>query len=143
MSHQRVRVRWGIFGRPTTGCTFDSSCRTSLACRVHSLANEPQAQRASLLGENRTHLLAKSLHIGFGQLFTLHEALDPTIKGGDGRWLRGRGWRMGLRDSAHVLHVGIHIGRISHAEVSKVSRDVDVGEAAVCGAIVVLVQVRR
>jgi hypothetical protein len=122
-----------VQGRHTTGCTFDSSCRTSLAYRVHLVSQTNSSSNNISVERQGTYLLAESLHIRLGQLFALHETLNPAVEGGDGRRFRGRSRRMRFGDSAHVLHIGIHTVQIPRTGKRKVSRDCDVGEKSVWG----------
>lgn len=54
-----------------------------------------------------THLFAQSLDIDLGKLLAAHEALDPTIDGGDRSWLCLNRGQIGRR-SPDILHVGVH-----------------------------------
>jgi hypothetical protein len=118
----------------TTGCTLDSSCKTSRAykgsistpCstrsrergegqhqplsrqrRVKIAISIPSAVMQTSL-EMHTNLLAKPLNVGLGQLLAGHQALDPAIEGGDGSRLQVLHWRHVRRDAPDILHGGIH-----------------------------------
>lgn len=53
------------------------------------------------------HLIAESLDVGLGQLFAVHQALDPTVECGDRGGLVLDGRHVGGCPS-DVLHVGVH-----------------------------------
>ena len=55
-----------------------------------------------------TYLLAESLHIDFGQLLALHEALDPSIQRSYRRRFRYGGELGWVWRPANILHIGIH-----------------------------------
>lgn len=58
-----------------------------------------------------SHLVAKSLDIGLGQLLAGHQALNPAIEGGDGGGLEVEDGRSFGGCSPDVLHIGVHGSR--------------------------------
>lgn len=117
----------------TTGCTLDSSWRTSRAwmnacqylgsgLRHATMELNAKAARGSsppypsrggrnLSSSTRnieTHLLAESLNIDLRQLLAAHQALNPTIQGRNSGGLEGRRGQVS-GSSPDVLHICIHV----------------------------------
>lgn len=80
-----------------------------------------------------TNLLAQSLNVNLGQLFTVHQTLDPAVERGDGGWFERR--RREVCGSApDVFHIRIHVLQAIESEIIPESArriDSDVGGAGV------------